>query len=78
MTINNISADVRIVNYGSLEAFKGHDDIVVEERTQDELTGVHLWQRVMAWNSFSCDFAFSESSDYARNLARVRRMAEVA
>lgn len=72
MTITDISADVRIVNYGALEAFKGRDDIVVEERADGQ------WQRVMAFNSVSNDYASTESRDFARNLARVRLMAEAA
>ena len=65
MTIHNISGDVRIVSYGSLQAFTS-DDIVVEEQRDG------LWRRVMSFNSMSNDWAHSESRDYAHHLARQR------
>lgn len=60
MSITPYSADVRVVNYGNPFV---QDDIVVEERTEGQ------WQRVMAFNSLSNDYAYTEARDFARNLA---------
>lgn len=62
MDIKNISADVRIVNYGS--PFEVEENIVVEWRDPDK-----GWVRFWATNELSNDFAYTEARATARALA---------
>lgn len=68
MTIDNVSADVRIVTYSSVNALElpSFDDVVVEERYDG------MWQRYWGANSISNDYAYSEAKRIARALAERR------
>lgn len=66
MNITPISADVRIVNYGS--PFKVAENIVVEQRTSAP-GEPEQWARAWGANEMSNDFAYTEASRFATTLA---------
>lgn len=73
MKITNITADVRVVNYGS--PFSCDEDIVVEERKPTDVPGHFTWHRAWGTNSLSNDYAHSEAMGIARSLAQARLYA---